>query len=123
MAAAVQTELHRHLDVSTRPETAWEIAKDRGLIPQSTSLEAFRKKTCIYEPMRDLKTVLAQFTFFQKILDRPEVLERVAFETLEDCHRDGTRKVELRFSPSFVSEYGGLSWDEALDAFERGLKR
>jgi adenosine deaminase len=31
--------------------------------------------------------------------------------------------VELRFSPGFVCEDGSLSWEEALDAFHRGLER
>ncbi|MGZ3689216.1 MAG: adenosine deaminase, partial [Bdellovibrionota bacterium] len=121
--APLQTELHRHLDVSTRPSTLLEILKAQGDAAQSTSLEAFKKKVCIREPMGNLETVLAQFTVFQKALMRPENLERIAYETLEDCVADGTRKVELRFSPSFVCEHSELSWDEALDAFERGLKK
>jgi len=73
--------------------------------------------------MKSLEDVLAQFTLFQKVLDRPEVLERVAFEVVEDCYREGTRKVELRFAPHFVAEYSQLHWDEILLSFEMGLKR
>ena len=117
------TELHRHLDVSIRLETLHRLAQERGLEAQSTSLEAFREKHVLKSPMNDLRSVLAQFVLYQKVLDRPEILERVAFEVVEDCYRDGSRAVELRFSPSFCAEYGKLSWDEVLSCFEHGMKR
>lgn len=118
-----QTELHRHLDVSIRSATLLRLAQERGIEAQSTSLEAFRKKLLITEPMNDLEAVLAQFSLFPRVLDRPEVLEQVAFECIEDCYREGTRKVELRFSPAFVTEFSKLSWEDALTGFEKGLKR
>jgi adenosine deaminase len=115
------TELHRHLDVSIRPQTLLKLAQDKGLEGQSTSVEAFKSKIVMRQPMTDLSTVLAQFGIFQKVLDRAEVLERVAFEVVEDCWQEGTRKVELRYSPHFVSQYSPLSWEESLAAFRRGI--
>ena len=120
---AVQTELHRHLDVSLRPETFLRLAQARGLEPESTSLEAFREKILIRQPMTDLNAVLAEFQRVQNVLDRPDVLEQIAFEVVEDCYREGTRKVELRFSPSFACEKSHLKWEDALDGFEAGMKR
>lgn len=119
----VQTELHRHLDVSLRLSTLLELAQTRGLEAQSTSLEAFQKKIVLTKPLSDLNAVLATFQLFPKVLDRPEVLERVAFEAAEDCWNEGTRKIEFRFSPSFVTDASGLSWDDVLTGFERGLER
>ncbi len=118
-----QTELHRHLDVSVRPTTLLELAKARGLEAQSTSLDAFGEKFFLRKPLRDLAEVLGQFTLFQKVLDRPEVIERVGFEAVEDCRAEGTTRVELRWSPSFVCGVSGLQWEDALDAFERGVRR
>ena len=118
-----QTELHRHLDVSIRTETLLELAQERGLEGQSTRLESFRDKIILKKPLTDLRSVLSLFSFFQKVLDRPDVLERVAFEALEDCWNEGTRKIEFRYSPTFVSEYSKISWDDSLDAFYRGLQR
>lgn len=120
---AVQTELHRHLDVSIRLDTLLRLAQERSLEAQSTSLEAFRQKLVLKTPLADLSSVLATFVLFQKVLDRPEVLEQVAFEVVEDCWLDGTRAVELRFSPSFVAEFSQLAWDDVLAGFERGMKR
>jgi adenosine deaminase len=119
----LQTELHRHLDVSVRASTLLELAQERGHEARSTSLESFREKLVLRKPMADLKEVLAQFSLFQAVLDRPEVLERVAYEVIEDCRSEGTRKVELRFAPSFVCEKTGLSWEDALGGFESGVKR
>ncbi|MEK6579444.1 MAG: adenosine deaminase, partial [Bdellovibrionota bacterium] len=120
---AVQVELHRHLDVSLRLSTLLELCKERGLEGQSTSLSGFKAKVVLSQPLSDLNSVLARFVLVQKVLDRPEVLERVAFEALEDCFVEGTRKVELRFSPGFVGELSNLSWELILDAFERGIKK
>jgi adenosine deaminase len=119
----MQTELHRHLDVSIRTTTLLKLAQAKGLEAQSTSLERFREKHLIRRPMTDLSEVLAQFALFPKVLDRPEVLEQVAFECVEDCYLEGTRRVELRFSPTFVTDHSKLHWKETLDSFERGLKR
>jgi adenosine deaminase len=120
---ALQTELHRHLDVSLRLTTLLELAQARGFVSQSTSLDAFRDQIVLSKPLADLSSVLATFSLFQKVLDRPEVLERVAFEVVEDCYHEGTRLLELRFSPSFVSETHGLDWQEVLEGFTRGIAR
>ena len=118
-----QTELHRHLDVSLRPSTLLRLAQERGLEGQSTSLERFQEKLILRKPLKDLSEVLGTFVLFQKVLDRPEVLEQVGFEVVEDLWNEGTRIGELRFSPSFVSEFSGLSWEDVLAGFERGVAR
>ncbi len=119
----VQTELHRHLDISARSSTVLELAQAQGIEGQSTSLAAFEEKLFLRQPLQDLPTVLAKFELFQRVLSNPEILERVAFETVEDCWNEGTRKVELRYSPSFICEKSGLQWLEASQAFHRGIKR
>lgn len=118
-----QTELHRHLDVSARTSTMLRLAQERGLEAQSTSLEAFREKLIMKSPMTDLNAVLSQFSLFQMVLDRPDVLEEVAFEVVEDCRAEGTTQVELRFAPGFVCEFSKLKWEDALDGFEAGIQK
>jgi adenosine deaminase len=121
--APVQTELHRHLDVSVRTSTLLKLAQERGLEAQSTSLNTFSENLILREPLTDLNAVLKKFTLFQHVLDHPEVLEQGAYEAIEDCQAEGTRQVELRFSPSFVCELSHLKWEDALDGFERGISR
>ena len=117
------TELHRHLDVSVRLSTLLELGQERGLIPTSTSLDGFRADFVLREPMQDLSSVLAKFTLYQQVLDRYEIVERVAFEAAEDAYREGIRAVEFRFSPGFVCELSKMPWLEALVGFEAGLVR
>jgi adenosine deaminase len=121
--ATPRTELHRHLDVSLRLSTLHALAQERGHVAASTSLAAFAQQIVIREPMKDLASVLGSFKICQLVLDRPEVLERVAFEACEDIRAEGTSAVELRYSPTFVGEFGGLSWNDQLDAFEAGIRR
>lgn len=104
-------------------ETLLRLAQERGLEAQSTSLPTFSEKFLLKKPLQDLGSVLAKFTLFQQVLDRPEVLEQVAFEVAEDCYREGTRRAELRFSPGFVCDLSKLQWEDALLAFENGLAR
>ncbi|MFZ9596117.1 MAG: adenosine deaminase [Bdellovibrionia bacterium] len=119
----MQTELHRHLDVSLRLSTLLRLAQERGFEAQSTSLQAFEQKQVLRKPLSNLSEVLAQFTLYQKVLDRPEVIEQVGFEAVEDCFREGTRKVEFRYSPEFVSEFSRLSFEDVLLAFRQGIQR
>jgi adenosine deaminase len=116
------TELHRHLDASLRPSTLLELAQARGLVPQSTSFEAFIQDFQLKTPLTDLGSVLRSFTLFQKVLDGPEVLERIGREVIEDCAREGIDQVELRFSPGFVAEYSHLNWESVLNHFEIGVQ-
>src|SRR4051812_14483461 len=119
----MQVELHRHLDVCARTGSLYKLAQKKGIIPESTSLESFSKQLIMRKPLSDLSTVLNQFAIFQKVLDKAEVLEELAFETVEDCWKEGTHQVELRYSPSFVCEHNSLTWEESLRAYERGIKR
>lgn len=120
-SATRQTELHRHLDVSVRLSTLHELAIEKLLIPQSTSLESFGEKILLRSPLTDLRAVLEAFEFFPTVLSRPEDLERISRECIEDCYAEGTRRVELRYSPAFLSSHSGLDWTLALDAIERGI--
>jgi adenosine deaminase len=123
MTEVMQTELHRHLDVSMRAATLLELAQKQGLEAQSTSLDQFKDQIYLRSPLEDLNAVLEKFTYFQKVYNHPDVIERFAFESIEDCYVEGTRAIEFRYSPSFVSGLSKISWDEALDAIHRGLAR
>jgi adenosine deaminase len=120
---AVQTELHRHLDISLRLTTLFRLVRERSLVPDSMTLEQFREKIILTRPLSDLSAVIETFSIFQQIYDKAEVLETVSYEVVEDCFNEGTRKVELRFSPSFISRVSGMGWDVALAAIQRGVAR
>lgn len=115
-------ELHRHMDASLRPSTLLELAIKHGLASGSEGLAAFKSRFMLTKPLSGLLEVLSKFELFQKVLDSPETLERIAREAVEDCAAEGIAGAELRFSPSFTCGMNGLDWTEALDAFERGLR-
>lgn len=115
-----QTELHRHLDASLRTSTLHELALERGLT--SHSLEKFSASFLLKQPLPNLESVLSRFELFQKVLDSEPVLRRIAFEGVEDCYREGTRKVEYRFSPGFIGQFNQLKWEWILDAIQQGVQ-
>lgn len=118
-----QAELHRHLDVALRAETLFHLAQKKHLDIESKTLAEFKEKLFLKQPMSNLSTVLKQFSLFQKVLDHPEILEQTAFEAMEDCWNEGTSHVEFRYSPSFISEFSELSWNDSLLAFQNGIQR
>ncbi|HUP58066.1 MAG TPA: adenosine deaminase [Bdellovibrionota bacterium] len=119
----IQTELHRHLDISLRLTTLFRLVKERSIVPDSMTLEQFREKIILTKPLTDLAAVIETFSIFQQIYDKAEVLETVSYEVVEDCWNEGTRKAELRFSPSFISRVSGMSWDLALASIQKGVAR
>src|ERR1017187_9606247 len=97
----VKTELHRHLELSLRPETIWELAPSIGI--QLKSQQDFQDRFMILEPMKDLRAVLNKFLDTQKLLSSPEVLERIAYEACVDAYKkEGIHILELRYAPTFV---------------------
>jgi len=123
MKTAGWTELHRHLELSMRLSTLLEFAQASNLVSESTSLEAFKEDLILVQPEADLIKVLEEMKLFPKVLDRPERLIRLAYEAVYDSYSEGTRKIEFRYSPTFIAEWGKLSWDEILLSFEQGLKK
>lgn len=120
---AVQAELHRHLDMCTRLRTLWNIYKQRKWLPDNVSFDEFKDRVLLLKPLGDLRKVLASFAPFQKVLDTPQVIEQIGYEAVLDCYQEGSRLVELRYAPNFVSEHSHLDWAVVLHAFERGIKQ
>ena len=123
MSTVQRTELHRHLDASFRPSTLVTLVNRLQIPAPFKTAKEVREKFWITSQMKSLAEVLACFEIFQKVLRTQEILEQVAFEAVEDAALDGIQKIELRYSPSFTSEFSGLSWKEALDSFSKGIQQ
>lgn len=119
-------ELHRHLDASVRSQTLFELVQEKGLLTGDfegvSFLNEFETKFLLRSPLPNLESVLSRFQLFQQVLDSESVLQRVAYECVEDCYQEGIQQVELRFSPGFISEKNGLNWDWILDAITTGIQ-
>ncbi|MCM2282983.1 MAG: adenosine deaminase [Bdellovibrionaceae bacterium] len=115
--------MHRHLECSLRVATLKELARRAGIeVPDDE--RAFRDKFLVTTPMLDLETVLTKFLVTQKLLSSEEILERIAFECVEDAVREGIRILELRYAPTFVAQgHPHLSFESIHEAILRGITR
>lgn len=118
-----KVELHRHLDCSMRFNTMLEIAAEIGMsLPSSTAEK--RSFFLLTSPMESLGAALVQFQQAQSLLHSEQVLERLAFETVQEAALENTKLLELRYSPNFIDQrHPHLSWDQIHQAFLRGIKK
>lgn len=118
-----KAELHRHLECTVRLDTIAETARRHNLPLPHKNWQELKKRVQIPEPLKGLQSVIDVFLATQSIFVAPEVLERVAFEAVEDAWFDGIRLVEFRYAPSFTVEGHELTFEDAFDAFQRGIRR
>jgi adenosine deaminase len=116
-----KAELHCHLDGSVRPETLLELGDAYGVrMPRADAHEL--REYMLVRDARHLEDYLARFDITLSVMQRPEALERIAYELAEDAARDGVRYVEVRYAP-VLNVRGGMSLAEAVEAPLRGLAR
>lgn len=90
-----KVELHRHLEGSIRPQTYFELARQKNLPMRTASRYQDGDE-------RSLPAFLRKMLPIRYILTDPETLARVTCEAVEDAARDGTLYVEIRFSASHM---------------------
>ena len=107
-------DLHRHLDGSLRPQTYLALAEAEGL----GALEVPR-----FTPGMGLDAALGCFAATLRVLQRPEAVERVAAEMVEDARSDGVSTLEIRFAPQLhVASTAGLDQlRRVVDAASAGV--
>jgi adenosine deaminase len=116
-----KAELHCHLDGSVRPATLLELAREYGKPMPADDSEALAEYMLVRDA-RSLEDYLERFEITLSVLQRPEALERAAYELVEDAARDGVRYIEMRYAPVLnVGE--GLSLGEAVEEPLRGIAR
>lgn len=94
-----KVELHVHIDGSVRPLSAWEMAKERGLITYEDQ-EIFLKQMQVSKNCHNLNEYLACFDPVLSILQDEKALYRVTYELIEDLVKEDVIYAELRFAPS-----------------------
>jgi adenosine deaminase len=121
LLALPKTELHVHLDGSLRPATMIDLARDRNHpLPTSDPVELAHLMEA-----RDggsLEEYLERFAGMIALMQRPEAMERVAYELAEDNALENVRYMEVRFSPALHTR-DGMSLVDAVEAPLRGLAR
>jgi adenosine deaminase len=125
-----KVSLHEHLDGCLRPQTVLDLAREAGYgdLPEQDA-EALGKWFFAGADRGSLPLYLEGFRHTIAVMQTAEALERVAYEYLEDCHRDGVVYAEVRFAPHLhtvglpVSGKPGLGLDGVMRAVIRGLER
>jgi len=115
--------LHDHLDGGLRPQTIIELAKEQRYKGLPTTDAGDLARWFHRGAQRgSLPLYLEGFAHTTGVMQTADALERVAYEMLEDMHRDGVAYVETRFAPVFHLEKG-LHLDEVVSAVLAGLER
>lgn len=118
-----KVELHCHLEGCFRPQTVREVGRVLGIeVPADPA--TFRRDWLITEPMTNLGVALAKFANIQSIWGSEEVIERLTYEACVDARAQGTRILELRYSPDFIAEgHPQLSFEKIHRSIVRGIVR
>lgn len=118
----MKIDLHLHLDGSLRPYTVWELAEEQKITLPVESKEELASLLQVSEDCQSLNEYLKCFDLPLLVLQKPEALERVTFELIEDLALQGVTYAEIRFAPQ-LSIKSGMSIEEAVKAAIQGLKK
>ena len=117
-----KAELHCHLDGSLRVKTIIELAQIQGIDLPSKNEVDLLKILSIGDSLGSLEDYIRKFDITLSVLQTPESLERVAFELAMDCHEDGVRYLELRYSPILHTKKG-MRLSETVSSVKKGLAK
>ena len=115
-------ELHCHLDGSLRVETAIELARKENIKLESYDYDNMKKLLVVPKECSSLDEYLTKFNVPISILQKPENLERVAFELMEDANKENIKYIEIRFAP-LLHLKEGISQEEVIESVIRGIKK
>tara|TARA_B000000475_G_scaffold235268_1_gene202757 strand:+ start:16 stop:1071 length:1056 start_codon:yes stop_codon:yes gene_type:complete len=115
-----KAELHCHLDGSLRLSTIIELAQTQGVhLPSNNEVELL-KILSVGDSSISLEDYIRKFDIILSVLQTPESLERAAFELAMDCHHDGVKYLEVRYSPILHTK-NGMHLSETIDSVKKGL--
>eukprot|EP01119_Soliformovum_irregulare_P011081 TRINITY_DN2753_c0_g1_i1.p1 TRINITY_DN2753_c0_g1~~TRINITY_DN2753_c0_g1_i1.p1 ORF type:complete len:722 (+),score=251.54 TRINITY_DN2753_c0_g1_i1:20-2185(+) len=114
-----KAELHLHLDGSLRVETIIELAKEQGVKLPSFDPSVLKSMVVVSSESTSLVEYLKSFDITLSVLQKTYALTRAMFEVCEDCHKDGIRYVEVRFSP-ILHIQEGMALSSAMEAICEG---
>ena len=116
-----KTDLHVHLDGSLREQTLIDIAKEEKVdLPSYTPIGL---NEIVFKPAyTNLDEYLRGFSLTNKVLQRTEYLDQVAYELAMDNFAEGVRYLEVRFAPQLHMS-DTLSFSQVMHAVDAGLRR
>lgn len=115
-------ELHRHLDGNVRLQTILELGRRHNLPLPAWDEAGLRPHVQITEPQPGVMAFIARFHWARMAMVDYEAVRRIAYENVEDAHKEGMDYIELRFSPWFMAEVHGLHPAGVVEAVVDGVQ-
>jgi adenosine deaminase len=115
LARLPKIDLHRHLEGALRLSTLHEITQHYDLGLPTQSLEALRPYVQMTQDAPDYRNFLDKFNYLRRFYQTPELIQRLAYEVVEDAARDNIRYLELRFTPPALCKARGFALEEVTD--------
>ncbi|MFQ5640223.1 MAG: adenosine deaminase [bacterium] len=116
-----KTDLHVHLDGSVRLETLIEIAQREKIELPSYTVEGLNKLV-FKDQYQNLEEYLKTFGYSCAVMQKPEYLERIAYEFAVDNQNEGVRYLEVRFAPQLHINKN-LDMQQVISGVNAGLSR
>lgn len=121
-ASLPKVVLHDHLDGGLRPATIVELAAEYGYSELPTTDVDALEQWFDQGLSGSLERYLEAFDHTVGVMQHPEAVERVAYESLIDAASDGVVHLESRFAPSLLTT-GAMDRLDALAAAAAGFRR
>ncbi len=115
LAGLPKIDLHRHLEGSLRLSSLYEIAQAYDLDLPADSLNALRPFVQMAGEAHSFRNFLDKFNILRRFYQSPEIIQRLAYEAVEDAARDSVRYLELRFTPPALAKSRDFPLDEVTD--------
>jgi adenosine deaminase len=115
LAGLPKIDLHRHLEGSLRLDSLYAIAQEYQLDLPASSPEALRPYVQISGEEYNFRNFLDKFNILRRFYQSPEIIQRLAYEAVEDAARDNVRYLELRFTPPALARSRNFPLEEVTD--------
>jgi adenosine deaminase len=115
LAGLPKIDLHRHLEGSLRLSSLYDIARAYDLDLPARSLDELRPYVQIAGEEHSFRNFLDKFNILRRFYQSPEIIQRLAYEAVEDAALDHVRYLELRFTPPALAKSRNYPLEEVTD--------
>ncbi len=117
-----KVDIHRHLEGSFRISTLMEIAREYHLDFPLSDTESFIDVVQVRD-RHGYGYVEFLDKFYSCWHQNLDIVERLAYEAVEDAASDNLVLLEIRFAPDHYSREKGLDYNDIMDRLFTGMKR
>jgi len=114
-------DLHRHLDGNVRLGTILDLGRKHNLNLPAWDENSLRPHVQVFDAQPDVMEFIAKFKYMIDVLVDDKACWRIAYENVEDAHKEGIDYIELRFSPIFMAEAHALHPEAVVEAVVDGV--